>query len=179
MQTEIASLPPLPPGWCWTTLGAIAEITHGIIKGRIRLRPAPMRSVAYLRLANVRRNRLDLQEIKSILADEAKIEACRLQNGDVLFTEVGERDDLGRCCVWKDEIDECIHQNHVFRARVCLRLVEPRFISFHGNFFGQKWFTKNGKQTTGLATISKSDLSRLPVPLARLNEQNAGSRRPD
>ena len=127
----------LPPGWCWTTLGAIADISHGIIKGRNRLRPPPMRPVAYLRLANVRRNRLDLREIKTILADESKIEACRLRKGDLLFTEVGERDDLGRACVWNGEIEECIHQNHVFRARVYLDLVEPKFISFHGNVFGR------------------------------------------
>jgi type I restriction enzyme S subunit len=161
----------LPPGWCWTTLGMIAEITHGIIKGRNRLRPPPMRTVAYLRYANVRRNSLDLAEVKTILADEEKIGACRLQKGDLLFTELGERDDLGRCCVWSDEIDECIHQNHVFRARVCPHLLDPKFVSFHGNLFGQKWFASTGKQTTGLATISKADLCRLPVPLAPLNEQ--------
>ena len=46
MQPELSDL---PPGWCWTALGMIAEITHGIIKGRNRLRPPPMRPVAYLR----------------------------------------------------------------------------------------------------------------------------------
>src|SRR6266853_831129 len=103
-------MPNLPPGWCWTTLGAIAEIAHGIIKGRKRRRPAPMRPVAYLRLANVQRSRLDLREIRTILADEAKIEVLRLQKGDILFTEAGERGDLGRGSVWNDEIEECIHQ---------------------------------------------------------------------
>ena len=168
MQPKLADL---PLGWCWTILGTIAEITHGIIKGRNRLRPPPMRPVHYLRYANVRRNSLDLEEVKTILADDEKIEACRLQKGDLLFTELGERDNLGRCCVWNDEIEECIHQNHVFRARVCLHLLDPKFISLHGNLFGQRWFNSTGKQTTGLATISKADLSRLPVPLAPLNEQ--------
>src|SRR5262249_10993679 len=47
----------------------------------------------------------------------------------------------------------------------------PKFVSCHGNFFGQKWFTRTGKQTTNLASINKGVLSRFPVPLAPTNEQ--------
>ena len=39
---------------------------------------------------------------------------------------------------WNGEIEDCIHQNHVFRARPNLASVEPKFVSLHGNFFGQK-----------------------------------------
>ena len=44
-------------------------------------------------------------------------------------------------------------------------------MSYHGNYFGQDWFTKTGKQTTNLASINKGVLSRFPVPLAPINEQ--------
>ena len=73
--------------------------------------------------------------------------------------------------VWNEEIEACIHQNHIFRARPIPSIAEPKFISFHGNFFGQKWFTRTGKQTTNLASINKGVLRRFPVPLAPLNEQ--------
>ena len=146
-----ANLSSLPSGWCWTTLATIADIDGGITKDQKRQRTPTMREVPYLRVANVQRSYLDLQEIKTILAEEEEITSLRLRKGDVLFTEGGDRDKLGRGWVWNDEIEECIHQNHIFRARLCLPLVEPKFVSYHGNLFGQEWFTRTGKQTTNLA----------------------------
>src|SRR5438309_6519171 len=130
-----------------------------------------MREVPYLRVANVQRGYFDLQEIKTILADDDELEALRLQIGDILFTEGGDRDKLGRGWVWNGEIEDCIHQNHIFRARPCLPFVEPKFVSYHGNFFGQQWFTRTGKQTTNLASINKGVLRSFPIPVAPLNEQ--------
>lgn len=164
-------LPALPPGWCWATLAEIAAIDGGITKDQKRERTPTMREVPYLRVANVQRGYLNLEEIKTIFADADELDALRLRKGDVLFTEGGDRDKLGRGWVWNEEIEDCIHQNHIFRARPCPGLVEPKFISFHGNFFGQDWFTRTGKQTTNLASINKGVLSRFPVPLAPLNEQ--------
>jgi type I restriction enzyme S subunit len=130
-----------------------------------------MREVPYLRVANVQRGFLDLTEVKTILAESDEIDALRLMAGDVLFTEGGDRDKLGRGWVWNNEIADCIHQNHIFRARLHLAAIEPRFVSWHGNYFGQKWFTQTGKQTTNLASINKSILRQFPVPVAPLNEQ--------
>lgn len=170
-SAALPSLPSLPPGWCWTTLEEIAEIEGGITKDQKRQRTSTTREVPYLRVANVQRGYLDLGEVKTILADEQEIEALRLKKGDILFTEGGDRDKLGRGWIWNDDIEECIHQNHIFRARPCLSAVEPKFVSYHGNFFGQDWFTKTGKQTTNLASINKGILRRFPVPLAPINEQ--------
>jgi type I restriction enzyme, S subunit len=170
-ELDLTTLPALPHGWCWVMLSAIAIIDGGITKNQKRRRTSTMREVPYLRVANVQRSYLDLQEMKTILAEEEEIVAMRLLKGDVLFTEGGDRDKLGRGWVWNDEIAECIHQNHIFRARLCLPLVEPKFVSFHGNFFGQQWFTTTGKQTTNLASINKGVLNRFPVPLAPLIEQ--------
>lgn len=168
---DTGELPSLPANWCWVALEAIAAIDGGITKDSKRNQTATMREVPYLRVANVQRGFLDLREIKSIVAEESEIDALRLIRGDVLFTEGGDRDKLGRGWVWNDEIEECIHQNHIFRARLFLRCMEPKFVSFHGNSFGQEWFTRTGKQTTNLASINKGILSRFPVPLAPLAEQ--------
>ena len=167
-----AALPALSCGWCWTTLDTVAEIEGGITKDQKRPRSPGMRDVPYLRVANVQRGFLDLAEMKTILADEDEISSLRLQPGDILFTEGGDRDKLGRGWVWNGEIDECIHQNHIFRARPCRSMVDPKFISYHGNHFGQQWFVKTGKQTTNLASINKGVLRRFPVPIAPLLEQH-------
>ncbi len=168
---DASRLPPVPQGWCWTTLESIARIDGGITKDQKRVRTSTMREVPYLRVANVQRGHLDLHEIKTILADKYELEALRLIPGDILFTEGGDRDKLGRGWVWNGEIEDCIHQNHIFRARPYFNVAEPKFVSFHGNFFGQHWFTKTGKQTTNLASINKGILRRFPVPIAPFKEQ--------
>ncbi|HET7460019.1 MAG TPA: restriction endonuclease subunit S [Longimicrobium sp.] len=160
-----------PEGWAWATLGSIADLQGGITKGQSAKPGQTMRSVPYLRVANVQRGYLDLSEVKVIDAPESKIEILRLLPGDILFNEGGDRDKLGRGWIWNGQIEECIHQNHVFRARVKSKEMDPRFISWFGNSLGQKYFMDEGKQTTNLASINITKLGALPVLLPPVAEQ--------
>jgi type I restriction enzyme S subunit len=161
----------LPTSWAWATLGSIADIKGGITKGQRRREEAMLRLIPYLRVANVQRGFLDLQEVKLIAATENEIETLRLEAGDILFNEGGDRDKLGRGWVWRGEIAECIHQNHVFRGRLYSTEVEPKLISWYGNSFGQQYFIDQGKQTTNLASINLTKLAAFPIPLPPANEQ--------
>ena len=122
-------------------------------------------------MANVQRGYLDLSEIKEIVATEDEIRELALKTGDILFNEGGDRDKLGRGWVWNNELSECIHQNHVFRARPQLRELNPKLVSWYANTFGQKFFFDEGKHTTNLASISMTKLKRLPVPIPPPAEQ--------
>ena len=95
-ELDTSTLPSLPKGWCWTTLATVADIDGGITKDQKRPSTVTMREIPYLRVANVQRGFLDLAEIKTILAEEEEIRSLRLQEGDILFTEGGDRDKLGR-----------------------------------------------------------------------------------
>jgi type I restriction enzyme S subunit len=162
---------PLPKGWTWASLEEIASITGGVTKGG-RFRPgAVTRTVPYLRVANVQRGFLDLSEVKTIEATEEDIEELSLRPGDVLFTEGGDRDKLGRGWVWDGQIAECIHQNHVFRARLLSPQLNPKFLSYWGNTFGQQWFMRAGRQSVNLASINLSILRAFPVPIAPAAQQ--------
>lgn len=81
----------------------------------------------------------------------------------MLFNEGGDRDKLGRGWIWSGEIDGCIHQNHVVRARLHEDF-DPTFVSWHGNTFGRVWFETNGRQTTNLASLNVATLQSFPVP---------------
>lgn len=168
---DTSGLPDLPEGWCWAVLDAIADIVGGVTKDQKRSNQRGMREVPYLRVANVQRGYLDLAEMKAIAASEAEINELRLVPGDVLFTEGGDRDKLGRGWVWKGEIDECIHQNHIFRGRFFSGEMQSEFVSHHGNTFGKEWFIKAGKQTTNLASINLGILRRFPIPIPPAAEQ--------
>lgn len=157
--------------WGWTTLGEIADVRGGVTKDAKREREDDLVEVPFLRVANVQRGYLDLEEVKSVRVPKAKAEALELQVGDILFNEGGDRDKLGRGWIWEGQIERCIHQNHVFRARLNSDQFEPRFVSTHGNTWGRKWFEKNGKQTTNLASLNLTTLRRFPVPDAPRAEQ--------
>ena len=171
VQPDTENLPQLPEGWMWASLDMVGEIVSGVAKGTKRANPIPMREVPYLRVANVQRGYLDLTEIKTILATEKDINQLTLKEGDILFNEGGDRDKLGRGWIWKSEIEECIHQNHVFRCRLYEPNFIPELISYHGNTFGKLWFERAGKQTTNLASINMGILKRFPVPVIPVSEQ--------
>jgi type I restriction enzyme, S subunit len=161
----------LPLGWAWTMLREIADIRGGLAKGQRRATGTSLREVPYLRVANVQRAYLDLSEVKTIEATEEEIAQLNLQPGDVLFNEGGDRDKLGRGWIWRVELPECIHQNHVFRARLRSPEIEPKLLSWYGNSVGQQYFWDEGKHTTNLASINLTKLGNLPVALPPAGEQ--------
>lgn len=169
---DTSELPTLPEGWCWATLDQMAEIAGGVTKGQKYSDTDMTRKVPYLRVANVQRGFLDLSEIKEIRARETDIEYLRLQPGDILFNEGGDRDKLGRGWIWQGELSECIHQNHVFRARLISSGVRPKLVSWCGNSYGQQWFMREGKQSVNLASINLTVLRSFPMPLAPTAEQD-------
>lgn len=171
VKPDTTDLPELPEGWVWASLDMLGEIASGVAKGTKHKAEVAVREISYLRVANVQRGFLDLSEVKTIFATEKDISELTLKSGDILFNEGGDRDKLGRGWVWRNEIETCIHQNHVFRVRPYLSATLPELISHHGNTFGKTWFQTAGKQTTNLASINMTMLRMFPVPLAPALEQ--------
>ena len=159
--------------WPTESLGAICEIVSGITKDS-KKQGDDYREVPYLRVANVQRLQLDLSEVKTIPAKESAIANYCLEPGDILLNEGGDRDKLGRGWIWQGQISECIHQNHVFRARIRNGKAIPKWIAYYANTNeARAYFLATGKQTTNLASISKKNLGALPVPLPPVDIQQS------
>ncbi len=157
--------------WERQPLGSICEIVSGITKDS-KKQGDDYREVPYLRVANVQRLRLDLSEVKTIPARESAIASYHLEPGDILLNEGGDRDKLGRGWIWQGQISECIHLNHVFRARIRNGKAIPKWVAYFANTDeARAYFQATGKQTTNLASISKKNLSALPVPLPPVDVQ--------
>jgi type I restriction enzyme, S subunit len=88
------------------------------------------REVPYLRVANVQDGHLSLDSLYNIRATEAEIGERALRRGDLVLTEGGDRDKLGRGTWWNDELPECIYQNHIFRVRLHDGVVDHQFFGF-------------------------------------------------
>ena len=139
-------MPPLPAGWEWAALGQVCEIVGGITVDSKR-DGADLVEVPYLRVANVQRGYLKLQQVKTIKAPPAAIAKIALRPNDLLMNEGGDRDKLGRGWVWNGEIPNCIHQNHVYRARPFLAAIDARFLSHYFNEIGRAFFFDAATQT--------------------------------
>lgn len=163
-------VPDLPEGWAWAPLGEVADVVGGVTKDAKRQDDPSFVERPYLRVANVQRGHLDLEVVTTIRVSPEKAAKLELRPGDVLFNEGGDRDKLGRGWVWEGQIDGCIHQNHVFRARVPTG-IGSKLVSIWGNTFGQGWFEGRGKQTTNLASINLATLRSFPIPIGPPEEQ--------
>lgn len=164
-------LPTIPDSWVWTQLKHISNIRGGITKGKKYGTKKTIR-IPYLRVANVQDGYLDLSEIKTIEALPEDQEKYRLRKGDILFNEGGDRDKLGRGCVWNEEIPDCIHQNHVFRVRMITSAILPEYISiFSKSKFAREYFYESASQTVNLASMNMTALGNLPVAIPPTDEQ--------
>ena len=167
-----------PEGWPEDkVLGDVADIMSGITKGR-KLTGAATREVPYLAVVNVQDRRLNLNTVKTIEATEAEISRYQLKGGDLLLTEGGDPDKLGRGSLWNEEISGCIHQNHIFRVRLTSGHITPLFLNWLiGSERGKRYFLKSAKQTTGIASINLRQLRAFPVltPPPALQQQFAAA----
>lgn len=162
-----------PKGWDEKRLDNIASVRSGVTKGR-QLYGKSTVSAPYMRVANVQDGHLNLDDIQHIEVLQGDIDRYRLMPGDLLLTEGGDRDKLGRGAVWQGEIKDCIHQNHIFCVRSDVGIICPEFLSAQiASQRGKRYFLKVGKQTTGIATINKTALSAYPalVPPMELQEK--------
>ncbi len=154
------------------TLQEIAAISSGITKGR-KLEGADILSLPYLRVANVQNGYLDLREIKEIQLKQSELGRFLLEIDDVLYTEGGDRDKLGRGTVWRGEIPRCVHQNHIFKARLFKEKAVPQYVAYWSMTTpARNYFYEKGKQSVNLASINKTVLSKLPLPLPSLEKQS-------
>ena len=164
-------LPKIPKTWVWATLESLAEIRNGVTKGRDLSRFETV-EVPYLRVANVQAGYLDLREVKTIKVKQTELEKIRLKPNDILFTEGGDRDKLGRGTVWRGEIDVCTHQNHIHCARLYLQDIVPDWVSLASQLsYARDYFFSVASQTVNLASLNSTQLKGVPVPLPPVNEQ--------
>jgi type I restriction enzyme, S subunit len=148
-----------------------ASVTSGLTKGK-KYGTKETSMVPYMRVANVQDGFLDLNEIKCIEATNEEVKKYNLKYNDLLLTEGGDPDKLGRGALWKDNIEGCIFQNHIFRVRVKSDSINPTFLSYlTGSSYGKSYFLKSAKQTTGIASINSTQLKNFPLIIPSEKEQ--------
>lgn len=161
----------IPAHWEVKKLKYYSEVQSGITLGKLysgnKLVTAP-----YLRVANVQDGHFKLDEIAELQLPQSVIDQYLVRVGDILVTEGGDIDKLGRGTVWEGKINDCIHQNHIFAIRINKSIASEYFVSLvMGADYGRKYFTHTANKTTNLASTNQTKLGNFPVALPSPSEQ--------
>ncbi|MDZ7578860.1 MAG: hypothetical protein U0904_11905 [Candidatus Nanopelagicales bacterium] len=155
-----------------TRLGRFARVQSGLTIDSGRITDKDSVTLPYLRVANVQAGVLDLSEIREVRVPTAQARRALLRPGDVLMTEGGDLDKLGRGTVWAGAIDPCLHQNHVFAVRVDSGFLLPSYLALlTRSSHARAYFESTGVRSTNLASTSSTKLLDLPVPVTLIDDQ--------
>ena len=101
-----------------------------------------------------------------------ELDKLRLIPGDLLIVEGnGSPSQIGRMAIWKGDIEDCVHQNHIIRARLIGGLSSEYAETYWNSPTGASEVSKVASSTSGLYTLSVSKVSVLPMPMPPLAEQ--------
>ncbi len=163
-DAAVHGLPCLP-------LKGVATIHSGVTLNEAKA-PADAVRVPYLRVANVKAGWLDVEEIKEVPVSPEDVPRYALKPGDLLLTEGGDLDKLGRGALWAGDISPCVFQNHVFAVRPRRDAAVPAFLSWATRSSNARsYFEATASRITNIASTNRSKLGRWPVPDAPIEEQ--------
>lgn len=164
-----------PKSFAEASVGQIADVQGGL--QLTKTRGANPLELPYLRVANVHRSLLLLDEIKTMRVTESELKRTRLAAGDILIVEGhGNPQEIGRAAIWDGSIPDCVHQNHLIRARLNEEVALSTYVcEFLNSRSGRQSLLRDGKTTSGLSTISVSNVraTKVLIPPIDLQRQFA------
>lgn len=160
-----------PEHWGIAAFDELAVVIGGVTKGR-DLGGRQVVVCPYLAVANVQRGYFKLEGLKSIEIAADELPKYLVHEGDLLITEGGDWDKVGRTAIWQGGVENCLHQNHIFKARIPSEfLLKPWVELVFNSGVGRDYFAGASKQTTNLASINMTQLRSFPMPVPLLEEQ--------
>lgn len=171
-QTGNVWMREVPSNWELVSLKRVSDTHGGLTLGKVY--EGVLIERPYLRVANVQDGHLNLEDVTTIELPEEVAHRVELRPGDVLMTEGGDLDKLGRGTVWSGEIPDCLHQNHIFAIRCFRHKLLPTFLAYlTASRYGRDYFEATGKRTTNLASTNATKVGLFPIPRPPIPEQCA------
>ena len=169
---DTSSLPVLPEGWCWASV----EMVGDVLLGRQR---APQYLTGrfgkpYLRVANIKDDRIDFSDVESMDFDPEHFRKYRLAPDDILVSEGQSPHLVGQSAIYRGEGP----------ADLCFQKTLHRFRPVTGGpsaAFAQLVFRSHVKSgvfkrlasiTTNIAHLTLEKFEAAPFPLPPVAEQD-------
>lgn len=114
-QPDLGSLPHLPKGWCWATVDQVGDVLLGRQRAPQFLTGEGSRP--YLRVANIKDDRIDFSDLEEMDFGPEHFEKYRLQAGDILVSEGQSPHLVGQSATYRGEVDGLCFQKTLHRFR--------------------------------------------------------------
>jgi len=155
----------IPEHWGTKKLKYVANIVLGKMltnsdKGDYKKRK-------YLRAANIEWLKLNADDIKEMWFSDEELKRLRLKTNDLLVSEGGE---VGRTCIWKNELDECYIQNSVHKTTIN-SLNDPTFLLYQFYIYGQKGVFDSIVNRISIAHLTGEKIKEINFICPHLKEQ--------
>lgn len=161
----------IPRAWSLSTVHSEFDVRSGITLGPER---APVRNASpYLRVANVYRGRLALDDVAFLQASKTERAEYSLRMDDLLVVEGhANPHEIGRCASVTAPATGLLYQNHLFRLRA--RRMSPRFseLWLNSSVVRSYWY-RTCSSSSGLNTINSKQLKAVLVAVPLPHEQES------
>lgn len=162
----------IPSHWLVSKIGRFIKIRSGITLGKTYPQGTELIEMPYLRVANVKAEGFALEDVAKIKVTPEEAEKYALKSGELLMTEGGDRDKLGRGTIWHEEISPCLHQNHVFAVTCDENWLLTEYLAYlTASPVGREYFDLTAKKTTNLASTNSNTIMQFKVPIPPIAEQ--------
>ncbi len=156
----------IPEHWEVKKLKYVSDIVLGKMltpedKGNYFLKP-------YLKAQNIRWLDVDFSDVKEMWFSESELKSYRIKENDILVSEGGE---VGRTCIWKNELEECYIQNSV--NKVTVKEGESYFHLYQFYMLGSKDIFNSIVNKVSIAHLTKEKLKEIPFSVPPIKEQTA------
>jgi len=166
---DIAQLPALPGGWVWTNFDALLSDAR---YGTSQKCTAKAVGVPVLRIPNIVKGSLDLEDLKYSEFTNEETERLRVQVGDLLVCRTnGSLDLVGRSAVVGNRGHVFIFASYLIRLRPVLSEFLPDYLNLLlASPIGRNRIEGKARTTAGQYNVNLLTLRSLPVPLPPFGE---------
>jgi type I restriction enzyme, S subunit len=166
-----ANLPDLPSGWMWTSTDVVGDVLLG--RQRAPQFLTGRNPVRYLRVANIKDDRIDFSDLEAMDFDSDHLQKYRLEPGDILVSEGQSPELLGQSAIFPGYSERLCFQKTLHRFRAFAFATSPEFaqVVFRSHVRSGV-FRKLGSITTNIAHLTLEKFRAAPFPLPPLEEQS-------
>ena len=160
---------PIPTAWRWSTIAEVGELRIGKTLGGSRRGGQHRRP--YLRVANVLEDHIDFTDLKETEFTEEELARFALRAGDILINDGQSLELVGRPAIYRGELAELYHQNHLIRFRPHEHVLAGFALLVFRHYLHAGEFRRIARGSTNIANLSQTRLGEMPFPVPPLHVQ--------
>jgi type I restriction enzyme S subunit len=169
-QPDPKALRELPQSWSWTTVDTAGELHLG--RQRAPQYQTGKFTKPYLRVANIKEDRIDFRDVASMDFNEADFAHYQLRRGDVLLSEGQSPELVGQSAIYQGDVEGLCFQKTLHRFRAFAGGVSPEFAQLvFRAYLRTGTFRSVASLTVNIAHLTLVRLKPLHFPLPPQDEE--------